>query len=358
MQSFLAMLLCPLRRSFWLTLCSVAALGAATLLPATDTAPLNIHRRPVSFELNGEWIGNAVSFSPYRDGQGPEGGLALPSEEEIAADLHLAVRYWKLLRMYDSTVVTERTLRVIQRDHLPMKVIVGAWVSAEIDAKARAANEDEVARAIKLANAYPDQVLAVSVGNEACVEWSGHRTDPAVLIRLIRTARTAIKQPVTCADDYMFWNKDASHAIAAELDFIILHAYALWRGQPLEHAGDWLAARYDEATQFHPGIPIIIGETGWATKNNPSANKPGQEGELMKAEASDAAQLSYLRQHFHWLKTRRVPTFLFEAFDENWKGGGVHSSPDAAEKHWGVFTAARQPKPAWQQIEREFYGRK
>jgi Glycosyl hydrolases family 17 len=37
-----------------------------------------------------------------------------------------------------------------------------------------------------------------------------------------------------------------------------------------------------------------------------------------------------------------VLTFVFEAFDEAWKG-----SPDPAEpeKHWGLFHADRSPKP-------------
>jgi hypothetical protein len=56
------------------------------------------------------------------------------------------------------------------------------------------------------------------------------------------------------------------------------------------------------------------------------------------------------------VREHRVPTFLFEAFDENWKGGGLKVSPAAAEKHWGVFDAARRPKSSFAAIIREFYG--
>jgi len=43
------------------------------------------------------------------------------------------------------------------------------------------------------------------------------------------------------------------------------------------------------------------------------------------------------------LERDRIPTFYFEAFDENWKGG---DHPDEVEKHWGVFRADRTPKAA------------
>ena len=49
------------------------------------------------------------------------------------------------------------------------------------------------------------------------------------------------------------------------------------------------------------------------------------------------------------------PTFLFEAFDESWKGGGSDSSPDVAEKHWGVFDEDRQPKASFAAFANSYY---
>ena len=105
-------------------------------------------------------------------------------------------------------------------------------------------------------------------------------------------------------------------------------------------------------------MPVIIGESGWATSNDPTRNKPGEEGALMKAEVSVAAQENYLRQHYRWINERHVATFLFEAFDESWKGGGDKVPERVAEKHWGVFDTQRKPKPSFQAIQREFYGEK
>jgi len=77
----------------------------------------------------------------------------------------------------------------------------------------------------------------------------------------------------------------------------------------------------------------------------------------MVAEASVQAQEAYLRQHYDWIARNRVPVILFEAFDENWKGGGAGSPPTVAEKHWGVFTADRKPKASFEAIIRDYYGK-
>lgn len=310
-------------------------------------------RRPLDLEVEGRWVGNGVAFSPYRAGQAP--GAVLPSEAEILSDLQLVGRYWQLIRMYDSSEVTQRTLKVIHEHHLPFRVIVGAWINGGPTPAEQAANRRELTTAAHLARTYPDVVAAVAVGNEAGVFWSDHRIDPARLARFAREMRAAIRQPVTCADDYNFWNKEESRVVAAELDFIIFHAYALWNGRRLDEAMAWTAGVYDEAVRFHAGIPVIIGETGWATSRDPSRTKPGEEGALMKADTTVAAQEQYLRQQYRWVAGRHVPTILFEAFDESWKGGGAATPPGVAEKHWGVFDEQRRPKASFAAIIREFY---
>jgi len=337
-------------------LLSFLAATAALFLLASATVragELPGGRRALNLQLDGRWIGNGVSFSPYRDGQAPYG--AEPTDAEILADLRLVARYWNFIRMYEATGVSERTVRLIHEHKLPIRAIIGAWVVTNDTSTHQQRNRDELAAAVRVANTYPDVVLAVAIGNEACVEWSDHRAEPADIARWAREVRAAVKQPVTSADDYNFWNKPASQAVAAELDFIILHGYALWNGRPLTEGMSWLAAQYDNTIRLHPGIPVIIGETGWATSYDPSRNKPGEEGALMKAEVSVAAQESYLRQHYRWVSERRVPTILFEAFDENWKGGGEKTPPQVAEKHWGVFDSHRKPKASFAAIIREFY---
>jgi exo-beta-1,3-glucanase (GH17 family) len=324
-------------------------LGGGAFAQGAGTLPGG--RRPAVFQRGAEWTGLAVAFSPYRDGQGPLAGMPHPSDAEITEDLRLVSRYWKVLRMYDCTEVTVRTLSLIQKNQLPLKVIVGAWING----KDEAGNRLEIDTAIRLANAYPDIVLSICVGNEACAWWAPYRIEPAALVRHIRQVRAAIAQPVSCADDHDYWRKEESKVIAAELDFIIAHIYPLWLGRQVEQSTDCLDEIYDAIARMHPGTPIAIGEAGWATKHDASRKAKDQEGDLMKGEVSVSAQLHYLRQHYRWVRERRIPTVLFEAFDENWKGGGAGTSPDAVEKHWGVFDSQRRPKASFVEIIRDYY---
>jgi len=312
-------------------------------------------RRPLNLKVNGRWIGNGVSFSPYRDGQEP--GKAVPSDDEIVADLRLVARYWTFIRVYDTGAVTERTLKLIRQDKLPMRVVLGAWISPESSEENKARNRTESEGAIRLANAFPDIVVAVNVGNETCVGWSGHHSGPEVLIPWLRMVRNAIRQPVTTADDYSFWNREDARPVVAEVDFIMLHAYALWNSRKLAESMEWTIGIYDSIVRLYPGVPVIFGETGWATKHDPKNLSPGGEGIKVKDEVSDRAQEFYLRRHYDWVEKNKVPTLLFEAFDENWKGGGAASSPDNAEKHWGVFTTDRKPKASFEAIIRDYYKR-
>jgi exo-beta-1,3-glucanase (GH17 family) len=56
---------------------------------------------------------------------------------------------------------------------------------------------------------------------------------------------------------------------------------------------------------------------------------------------SEELQQIYYQQLVNWADEEGILTFLFEAFDESWKG-----SPDPLEpeKHWGLFKIDRSPK--------------
>jgi exo-beta-1,3-glucanase (GH17 family) len=53
-------------------------------------------------------------------------------------------------------------------------------------------------------------------------------------------------------------------------------------------------------------------------------------------------QARYCRELLAWSHESGLPVFVFEAFDEPWKGS---SDPLEPEKHWGLFTVERRPKP-------------
>ena len=193
-----------------------------------------------------------------------------------------------------------------------------------------------------MANAFPDIALAVIVGNETQIEWSDHRVAPAVLIGWLREARARTQAPVTTADDFGFWVTEQSGAVAAEVDFLDVHAYAMWAGQQLEQALAFTQEKLAAVARRHPGRTLVLGEFGWATRRH----SEGEQAKLIKGAWGESQQAAFYRQAREWTTAERIPNFWFEAFDENWKGG---AHPDEVEKHWGLFRADRAPKQALQE---------
>jgi exo-beta-1,3-glucanase (GH17 family) len=294
---------------------------------------VGLEPRPFTTHIDGKWIGNAVCYGPYRDGQSP-GGLA-PSAGELREDLDLMLPHWNLLRVYGALGPSETLLEAIRAAGLNMKVVLGAWIAPD----SPEANRQEVDAAIRLANEYPEVVLAVSVGNETQIHWSTHKSPVDSLIEHVRRVRASVSIPVTVADDFNFWNKPESQILAAEIDFITMHAHPMWNGLQAEFAMDWLKDQIQIVETLHLDVPIVIGETGWAT----SVADEGEQARLIKGKPGEAEQKRFYDSLRAWADSTRRTAFVFEAFDENWKGG---SNPEEVEKHWGLFKANRSPKAA------------
>jgi exo-beta-1,3-glucanase (GH17 family) len=258
--------------------------------------------------------------------------------------------HWKLLRMYGARGPAESLLSIVRAERLPVRVMLGAWIAAEdrrdstgaVTAtlpEARAANRAELETAVRLAREYPGIVRAICVGNETQVSWSDHRVPSETLIAHIRSVRARTRVPVTTADDYNFWNKPESRAVADEVDFIVLHAHPMWNGKQLDEALAWTTNTCAAIQAAHPQLAVVLGEAGWAT----AVHGEGEQARLIKGRAGEPEQQVFYDALAAWALRTRTPTFVFEAFDENWKGG---PHPDEVEKHWGLFRADRTPKRA------------
>ncbi|MCA9320225.1 MAG: hypothetical protein KDB53_05800, partial [Planctomycetes bacterium] len=215
----------------------LALLSFALVVPlgcSQDESPTekSLTRRPLVTEVDGKWIGNAIGYSPYREGQRPGG--TLPTQAQVIEDLKILAPRWQMIRTYGSTEA-RLTLEAIKKAKLGIRVMIGAWLDGEVEkqedgsltprAAGIAANEREIDAIIALANAYPKTVAAVSVGNETQVFWTGQPVPGPALIAHVKKVRQATKVPVTVADDFNFRTKPESQAVAAELDFIVTHIH-------------------------------------------------------------------------------------------------------------------------------------
>jgi exo-beta-1,3-glucanase (GH17 family) len=258
-------------------------------------SPINLVQAPEAL-IEGRSM--AIAYSGFREGQHPDrgAGAANPSRAEVLEDLQILIAHdLNLIRMYDSQENTRTTLELIREHDLPVKVLLGIWLDAEISnhegnswllepipdeklAANRLVNEAEVQRGIALANEFDDIVVAVNVGNEALVEWNDHMMSLQRVIDFVRQVKASIKQPVTVAENYDWWRKDGA-ALAAEVDFIGVHTYPVWEGKTIDEALDFTIENIREVRAALPDKPIAILEAGWpttATEFGPRANEADQ----------------------------------------------------------------------------------
>jgi exo-beta-1,3-glucanase (GH17 family) len=90
---------------------------------------------------------------------------------------------------------------------------------------------------------------------------------------------------------------------------------------------------------LYPDKPVVITEAGWATNSNGRGIHP--------ENSSQDLQQIYYEDLMTWTRAEGILTFVFEAFDEEWKGS---SDPLEPEKHWGLFTTDRRPKKVMQAL--------
>lgn len=294
--------------------------------------------------IDERWVGLGIAYGSYRDGESPD-QKSVSSEQDILEDMLILTKSdrfsWNLIRMYAADAASEQVLKVIKKHNLPIKVMQGAWLSSTQTAEE---NQQQIDEVIRLANEYKDSVVAINLGNEIFVDWSAHKLvakDVPQYLQWVKRVQQKTEVPVTLADDYNFWNKPWSQEIAQALDFMVLHAYAMWNSQSLENAVAWTEKTFHDIQALHPNKQIVLGESGWATS---SISSNGDE-RLIIGEASEEAQKTFFLRYRNWLEQNKITSFYFEAFDEKWKGGA--DKPNGiAEKNWGLFHSNREPKLA------------
>ena len=292
----------------------------------------------------------AIAYSGFREGQHPDRGEGAvnPSRREILEDLEILVDHdFRLIRLYDSGENSVMTLELIHEYQLPIKVMQGIWLSAEVSnhegcpwldepipdevlAANVIANQEEVRRGIALAQRFPDIIVAVNVGNEALVGWTDHMVPLENVIRYVRAVTAAVEQPVTVAENYEWWISDGA-PLAAEVDFLGVHTYPVWEGKSIDEGLSYTKENIAGVAAALPDKPIAILEAGWAT----IAIEFG-------ARAGETEQARYFDEMAEWARATNMTVFFFEAFDEPWKGDPME--PLGAEKHWGLFKVDRTPK--------------
>lgn len=295
-------------------------------------------------------VAKAICYSGFRDGQQP--GVSSPSYEEVKEDLLLLQPHWKYLRLYDCDEHARTVLDVIHNEGMDFKLMMGAYIEAEMNNFGcpwgggmydedqleinRNGNDEKIKRLIEWANRFPEIICSLSVGNEACVDWTGHYVPVSRVVEFAKEVKKHAMQPVTFCENYVPWLNKLK-PLTEVVDFISIHTYPVWEYKHIHEAIEYTSENYYAVANLYPGKPVVITEAGWATNSNGRGIHP--------EHVNEENQKIYYEDLMQWSDKNKILTFFFEAFDESWKGSAQPLDP---EKHWGVYYKNRKPKKVFQ----------
>lgn len=279
--------------------------------------------------------GKAICYSGYRKGQSPMGQA--PSKEQIAEDVKILVdEGFTYLRMYDPNIHARYVCEVIRENNYPVKCIVGMdsvnevnnencpfekqeFTDEELQAHI-ARNDGEREKLIALAKEFPDVIIAVSVGNENTPVWTAHKVPVERLLFHIKEIKAAIDTPVTFCEGCSDWLNIPE--VAEAVDFISGHSYPYHCNVEVKDAVQFNRDHLKLMKETFPNKEFIFTEMGWSSC-------------VSLKDESD-----YDDELFKWLDEDKVVGFVFEAFDELWKG----PTPESSECCFGIYDENRKRK--------------
>ena len=332
----------------------------------------------------------AISYGGYRG----KTRTNQPTITELKDDMKLlSAMGIKIIRTYNvqpdlphaSNIL--KAIRELKKEDpkFEMYVMLGAWIDClyawtdqvpNHEAES-AQNEGEIARAVALANQYPDIVKVIAVGNEAMIRWAtSYFVRPNVILKWInhlQDLKVSEGLPkdlwVTCSDDFASWGggdisyrgKDLEEIIKA-VDYVSMHTYAyhnshynpmFWKVPDNEQnlsdlekidlamlrSLEFAKKQYQDVSNYVKSIDstksVHIGETGWATISN---GHYGVNGSRATDEYKQGLYYKHLRA---WTNKEGISCFYFEAFDEQWKDV---QNAEGSENHFGLINLKGEAK--------------
>lgn len=323
-----------------------------------------------------------------------------PTISQIKEDLKiLNAMGIKLLRTYNTQYVEiNNVLQAItdlqsENSDFEMYVMLGAWIDCENawtdkqhnhEKENEKANNEEIQRAVELANKFPEIVKIISVGNEAMVKWAtSYYVSPNIILKWVTHLQNLKKENslpkdlwVTSSDNFASWGGgDSSYHVDdlkklyEAVDYVSIHTYPMhdthynpvfWGLKTDEKALtkeakidslmlrslNYSKSQYLSVYNFMKSIgvnkPIHIGETGWASNSD---GLYGNKGSKACDEYKSAKFYQLIRA---WTNKEKITCFYFEAFDEKWKDV---KNTAGSENHFGLFTIDGKAKYAlWEKV--------
>ncbi len=265
--------------------------------------------------FNPQYLG--VGYQPYHT---PGKGWGDYTQAEVEADMRLIAQNFKIIRTWSIEYANTYTVPAAAKYNVA--VHLGLWIYPGDANKTKALIDQGVHQAVQ----HPNTVKALIVGNECLGDVS-----EADIIHYMEYARNGLRRaglnlPVSTCQTWGVWAGHAS--LADHVDqFIYANIYPFWDQAPIGNAINQFLTDYNALKKAIPAKTIIVGETGW----------PSQGQAHGQAVPGVAQEQQYFQQYCQWASANKVTSFIFEMFDEPWKG-------EPYEAHFGLYTTASQPK--------------
>jgi len=288
----------------------------------------------------------AVCYQGYRSGQSLQQGN-FPSREQVLEDLLILEKNFDAIRVYDSSKHTEDILAVIKEHNISLEVMLSMYMNAEerhkgvpepgSDEAARfnkniSRNNELADKVIDIANMYPDIVCCISAGNEARSIWNYNVVSDKRIAELVQRIKQGVSIPVTYCEEWKSWVDDLPET-SKVVDFLSIHIYPVWNHVKIGDAIERTIESYGKIQALYPDKKIVITEAGWPTQTD--------QKRIPLDEATVHNQTRYVSELMEWTKKVNTTVYIFEAFDEHWKG---YSDPVDPEKNWGLYLDSRKKK--------------
>lgn len=342
----------------------------------------------------------AMSYGGYRH---VDHGIE-PTLDELKEDMKLLsamgvgmLRTYKLHLPHATNLIKAISELKKEDANFEMYVMLGIWIDCKnawtdrpLDHNQESPrNAEEIERAIKLANEYPDIIKVLAVGNEAMVKWqTGYYVEPWIILKWVnhlQELKKSSKLPkdlwITSSDNFASWGggEDQYHVedlnkLIKAVDFISMHTYPMhdthynpkfWGvlesekeltklekiDAVMNRSLEYAISQYESTKKYMEDLgvnkPIHIGETGWATVSN---GFYGASGAKATDEYKEGIYHQLIRE---WTNKNNIACFYFEAFDEPWKDA---VNPEGSENHFGLFTVEGKAKyPLWEMVDQGIF---
>lgn len=265
---------------------------------------------------------NSLSFAPFWEGQGPMDGV-FPNVAQLDTDLRLMSEKTRSIRTYASAEGTMPEIPALARKY-GLAMIQGAWLGG-----IKKGNQLEIDGLIRSANANPDVVKRVIVGNEVLLRGDLEINE---LIGYIRAVKQAVKQPVSYADVWSMYMKYPE--LIKEVDFITIHILPYWEDEPIpvDEAPAHIERIYKHVQQQARAMgadkAILIGESGWPSEGR-------QRGWAVPSVVNEA---KFIRGLISVASANGFDYNIVEAINQSWKS----ELEGVVGANWGLFSVDRE----------------